>query len=161
MFFIGPRHFGEGTSSAAVSQQPDQVSAPPIDISKGKEVQHSEQQVHHSEQQEIMAEWPVSTDEKSQGQDPSTQAKVMEIPVLQTPLNEERAKKRDRQEETPTGTSTDQQGEKRQRLNPFSEEEIPERPTEQQVPPSMETSASSFQQEQERQQGVEVTSTRK
>ena len=37
---------------------------------------------------------------------------------------------------------------------------MPEGPTEQQIPPSMETSASSFQQEQERQQGVEVTSTR-
>ena len=102
----------------------------------------------------------VSTDEQSQGQDPSTQARVTEIPVLQTSLNEERAKKRDRQEETPTGTSTDQQGEKRQRLNPYSEEELPEGPTEQQVPPSMETLASSFQPEQERQQGVEVTSTR-
>ena len=37
---------------------------------------------------------------------------------------------------------------------------MPEGPTEQQVPPSMETLASSFQPEQERQQGVEVTSTR-
>jgi len=70
---------------------------------------------------------------------------------LQTPANEERPKKRDRKEETPPGTSTDQPGEKRQRLNPFSEEEMPEWPAEQPVPPSMETSASSFQQEQERQ----------
>lgn len=107
-----------------------------------------------------MVDRSISIDEQSQGQDPSTQLKVMEILVLQTPLNEERAKKRDRQEDNLTGTSTDQQGEKRQRLNPYSEEELLEEPTEQQVPPSMETSASSFQPEQERQQGVEVTSTR-
>jgi len=107
-----------------------------------------------------MADQPVSTDEKSQGQDPSAQTNVTEILVLQTPLNEERVKKRDRQKETPSGTCTDQQGEKRQRLNPFSEEEMLEGLTEQQIPTGMETSASSFQQEQERQQGVEVTSTR-
>lgn len=116
--------------------------------------------MHNLEQQETMADWPTSTDEQNQGQDPSTQEKATEISVLQTPANEERAKKRDRQEETPPGTSTDQPGEKRRRLNPFSEEEMPEGPTEQPVPPSMETSASSFQQEQERQQGVEVTSSR-
>jgi len=37
---------------------------------------------------------------------------------------------------------------------------MPEGPTEQQVPPSMEASASSFQQEHERQQSVEVSSSR-
>ena len=80
--------------------------------------------------------------------------------MLQTPANEERIKKRDRQEETPLAASTDQQGEKRQRLNPFSEEELPEGPTEHLVPPRIETSANSFQQEQERQQGEEVSSSR-
>ena len=80
--------------------------------------------------------------------------------VLHTPLNEERAKKRDRQEETPTWASTNQQGEKRQRLNPYAEEELLEETVGRQVPLSMETSASSFQQEQERQYGVEVTSPR-
>lgn len=69
-----------------------------------------------------MADWPASTDEQSQGKHPSTQAKAAKIPVLQTPANEERAKKSDRQQETLLGTSTEQQGEKRQRLNPFSEE---------------------------------------
>jgi len=73
------------------------------------------------------------------------QEAAVEIPVLQTPTNEERIKKRDRQEETPLTASTDQPGEKQQRLNPFSEEEMPERPTESMVPPSIETSASSFQ----------------
>ena len=67
-------------------------------------------------------------------------------------------RKRDRQEETPLTASTDQPGEKRQRLNPFFEEEMPERPTMGVAPPSTEASASSFQQEQERQKGGEVSS---
>ena len=44
--------------------------------------------------------------------------------MLQTPINEERGKKRERQEGTPG--SAKQQGEKRQRLNPSSEEELAE-----------------------------------
>lgn len=130
VFFIAPRYIGEGTSSATAHQQPAQGSTSLAAKDKGKEVQHSEEQVHDLGHQETMADQPVSIDEQSQGQDPSTQTKVTEIPVLQTPLNEERAKKRDRLEETPPGTSTEQQGEKRQRLNPFSEEEMPEAPTE-------------------------------
>jgi len=107
-----------------------------------------------------MADQPNSAEGKNQGQGPSTQTKAPEIPVLQTPLNEERAKKRDMQEETPTGVSAEQQGEKRQRLNPYLEEEFPEETTGQQAPSFLETSTSSFQQEQERQHGVEVTSTK-
>jgi len=38
--------------------------------------------VHPLEQQETMAEQPVATGEQSQGQDPSAQAKVTEIPIL-------------------------------------------------------------------------------
>ena len=49
------------------------------------------------------------TMDQSQGQAHSTQASAPEAPVLQTPLNEERARKRDRQEKTPTGASTEQQ----------------------------------------------------
>jgi len=86
------------------------------------------------------------------------QEETVETTVLQTPANEERMRKRDRQEETPLTTSTDQPGDKRQRLNPFSEEEMPERPTMGMAPPSTEASASSFQQEQERQKGGEVSS---
>ena len=113
LFFRAPQHLGEGTSSTTTSQQLAQVSAPTATTDKGKGVQHSEEQVKNLEQQETMANRPTSTDEQSQGQDPSTQEKVTKIPVLQTPLNEERAKKRDRQEETPPGTSTEQQGERR------------------------------------------------
>ena len=82
----------------------------------------------------------------------------MDTSVLQTPLNEERSKKRDREEETPLSTTISQQGEKRQRLNPLSEEEMPIGQSLGMAPPSMEASASSFQQEQERTLGGEVSS---
>lgn len=87
--FTLPQHIGEGTSSATTSQQPTQESDPPAVTSKGKEVQHSKQQ-------DTMTDRPVSVEELNQEQGPSTQAKAPEIPVLQTPLNEERDKKRDR-----------------------------------------------------------------
>ena len=103
-----PQHIGGDTSFAGTSQQPSQKAS--TGSAKGKQVIDSEQ--------ETMAD----QSDASKGQGPSTQTKVPEIPVLQTPLNEERDKKRDRQEETPTGGSTKQQGEKRQRLNPYSEE---------------------------------------
>jgi len=48
-----------------------------------------------------MADQLDTSNEQSQGKGPSTQTKVPEIPVLQTPLNEERGKKRGRQEDTP------------------------------------------------------------
>lgn len=53
-----------------------------------------------------MADRPDIAKDQSQGQARLTQTNAPEAPVLQTPLNEERAKKRDRQEETPTGTTT-------------------------------------------------------
>jgi len=74
------------------------------------------------------------------------------LPALQTPLNEERNKKRDRKTTTPISGPTEQPGAKRQRLNPLSEEEIIEetrksrrskRETNQQTPPLGGTSPSS------------------
>lgn len=73
-----------------------------------------------------MAYPPTATEEQSQGQVPSTQTNIIEIPILQTPANEEGINKKDREEETPPRTSTNQQGEERQRLNPFSEEQMRE-----------------------------------
>jgi len=101
VFFTLPQDLGAGTSSTTTSQQPTKESDPPAGTSKGKELQHSEQL-------ETMADRPDTAKEQSQGQAPSTQANAPEAPVLQTPLNEERAKKRDRQEETPTEASTEQ-----------------------------------------------------
>ena len=88
---------------------------------------------------------------------------------MQTPLNEERNKKRDRETTTPINGPTEKPGAKRQRLNPLSEEEIIEETTEslreeravsQKTPPFGETSPSSQRQELERQHSVEVSSTR-
>lgn len=81
----------------------------------------------------------------------------MEASVLQTPQNEERSRKRDREQETPYTTSTTQ-GEKRNRMNPLSEEEMPIGQSLGMGPPSIEASASSFQQEQERMMEGEVSS---
>lgn len=90
-----------------------------------------------------MAEAPGPNDEKMQEKEASVQNVTVETLVLQTPINEERGKKRDRQEQTPLSTAASQQGEKRQRLDPFSEEEMPFGQT-QMGPPSTEVSASSL-----------------
>lgn len=108
---------------------------------------------------------------KEQGQMPTTlaQTNVAETPVLQTPLNEERNKKTDRETTTPTSGPTGQLGAKRQRLNPLSEEEIvketidsqrKERAVSQQTFPLGGTFTSSQRQELERQYGAEVSSLR-
>lgn len=55
---------------------------------------------------------------------PPVQTKVPEIPTLQTPLNEERGRKRDREEATPVSGPTEQLRGKSQRINPLPEEEI-------------------------------------
>jgi len=48
---------------------------------------------------------------------------------LQTPLNEERNKKRDKETATPANGPLGQPGTERQRLNPLSEEEFVEETT--------------------------------
>ena len=124
---------------------------------KGKEIQQ-EQPLPSTDQQEEMADAAANTKQQTQEQVLPRQEVTVETSVLQTPTNEERNRKRDREIETPLTTSTNQQGEKRQRLNPFSDEEVPTRPSMGMGPPSTEASASSFQQEQERQHGGEVSS---
>lgn len=115
--FTQPQPVGASTSTSTSSRQPAKEAI--SSVGKGKEIEHSERQ-------STMEEKSSSNPEKGQEQSPSTQTKAPEIPVMQTPHNEERGKKRDRTDDTPTGTSTDQQGEKRQRLNPYAEEEITE-----------------------------------
>ena len=95
-----------------------------------------------------MVEAPISTEQQAQQSAPPRQETIVETSVLQTPANEERGKKRNREQETPLTASTTQ-WEKRQRLNPLSEEEMPIGQSLGMGPPSMEASASSFQQEQE------------
>ena len=84
-------------------------------------------------------QWPPSS---RQHRSPPRQDSRVDSSILQTPQRENVNRKRDR--ETPLTASP----EKRQRLNPFSEEEMP----------SMEASASSFQQEQDRAALGEVSS---
>lgn len=105
-----------------------------------------------------MAEARGPTEKQAQEKVSQIQETTVETSMLQTPINEERGRKRDRQEETPLTTSTPQQGEKRQRLNPFSDEEMPIGTSMGMGPPSTEASASSFQQELQRPLGGEVSS---
>ena len=104
-----------------------------------------------------MVEAPAPTEQQAQENMPSGQEKMVETSVLQTPQKVEKGKKRDREKETPLTTSTNQ-GEKRQRLNPLSEEEMLMGQSVIMGPPSMEVSASSIQQEPERNLGGEVSS---
>ena len=106
-----------------------------------------------------MAEALGPNDEQTQENEASVQNVIVDTSVLQTPISEERGKKRDREEQTPLSTAKSQQGEKRQRLDPFSEEEMPFGQT-QMGPPSTEVSSSSLQQEQQRTLGGEVSSSR-
>jgi len=78
---------------------------------------------------------------------------------LQTPLNEEKVKKRDKEETTLISGPVEQPGAKRQRLDPLLEEEIIEETTDslrgervvsQQTSPVVDTSTSSHRQELER-----------
>ena len=84
----------------------------------------------------------MATQEQTAPVAPPRQDSRVDSSVLQTPQREDVSRKRER--ETPL-TETP---EKRQRLNPFSEEEMP----------SMEASASSLQQEQDRAALGEVSS---
>jgi len=92
-------------------------------------------------------------------------------PIVQTPLNEEKNPKRDREEATPSSRPIAQTYVKRQRLNPFSEQEFTEetagttgieRAKSRQTTPSRGTQESYTSQAQmlERQQSVEVSSFR-
>ena len=166
-------------SSSKTNQQTIQTAGQTS--SKGKEKEMEEQQVHqqvqHEEvqqqqqqvqqqkeeqqgkkqplQPEKASEAQVSTEQQTQSTVPPRPETTVEASVLQTPQKEDISRKRDR--ETPLTTSASQ-GEKRQRLNPLSEEEIPLGHSLGIGTPSREASASSFQQGQERTVGGEVSS---
>ena len=87
---------------------------------------------------------------------PPRQDTTNEASILQTPQREDTFIFRKRDRETPLTASP--YGEKRQRINPLSEEEITVGQALGMVPPSRETSASSLHQEQDRTGGGEVSS---
>ena len=118
-----PQQTGIATSSTGTSQQPAQTTSTTVTgTSKGKEINTSEHP--------IMTGQPATSKEQSQEKVSQDQAKAAEIPALQTPLNEERGKKRDREEATHIGGPVEQLGAKRHRLDPLCEEEIIEETTE-------------------------------
>ena len=157
-----PQQTRVGTSTAATSQQPAQESTTPAARTpKGKEVLDSEQ---HK-----MLDQPASSKQQGQGKIPPVQTKAPEVPTLQTPLNEEKGRKRDREETTPVSGPAEQPGAKRQRVDPLPEEEIieeiiesprSEKATRPQTSPVLETSTSSHRQELEKQHSVEISSVR-
>lgn len=99
--------------------------------------------------------------EQSQEQAPPQQTKAPQMPILQTPAHEDRGRKHDREDSTPTSGSTQQLESKRQKFDsPFEEEiseEIPESPRRDREG-SQPTPTNSFQQELDRQQVMEVSS---
>ena len=115
VIFKQPIQVGEGTSTAAAAQTTQQASTTTTTTTKGKEVMDV--------QQETEAGQPNTSKDQSQGQAPLQQAEAPQIPVLQTPLNEERGEKRDREEVTPPSGSTQQPEAKRPRIDPETEEE--------------------------------------
>lgn len=89
---------GIGASIAGTSQQPSQeTNTPATRTSKGKELETNIQ----TTKQSTMSKQPKTSKEEAQIHTPPTQGNVGEPSVLQTPLNEERNKKRDRETTTP------------------------------------------------------------
>ena len=76
-----------------------------------------------------MSKYPETFQKRAQTQAQQTQVNIGESPILETPLNEERKKKRDREVATPASGPSDQPRAKRHRLNPHSEEEFFEETT--------------------------------
>ena len=111
--------------------------------------------------EQVITELPATSMEQSQEQAPPQQTEAPQVLALQTPANEERGRKRDREDSTPASGSTQQPEAKRQRVDSPFEEEVneevlgnPRRDRE----GSQQTPTSSFQQEQDRQHGMEVSS---
>src|SRR5699024_1762578 len=90
---------GIGASTIGTSQQPTQeISTLAREMLKGKELETSIQ----TTEQSTMSKKLEASKEHSQIPTPPTQTNVEETPNLQTPLNEERNKKRYRETTTPT-----------------------------------------------------------
>ncbi len=102
----------------------------------------NQQETDQQDQEQQKGESQAATQEKTTSMAPPRQDSRVDPSILQTPLREDISRKRDR--ETPLTEGP----EKRQRLNPFGEEEMQ----------SFEASASSLQQEQDRTALGEVSS---
>ena len=79
-----------------------------------------------------MSKQSETSQKQAQTQARPTQVNIGEPPILQTPLDEERNKKRNREVATPASGPSEQPGAKRKRLNPLLEEEFIEETTDSQ-----------------------------
>ena len=101
---------GAAASSSTAPQQAAQTTPQAASTGKGKEMEQeqppptTEHQKEKPKQQEKMAEAPISIEHQAQESVPPRQETVVDASVLQTPLNEERTRKRDREQETPLTT---------------------------------------------------------
>lgn len=107
--------------------------------------------------------------EQAQMHTPPTQGNVGEPPILYTPLNEERNKRRDREVATLASGPSEQSGVKRHRLNPLSKEKFFEETSDSQRKEGVDshqtfpvggTSTTSQKQKLKRQQSAKVSSFR-
>lgn len=106
-----------------------------------------------------VTEQPVSSIKQIQGQAPPQQTDALQVPPLQTHAHEERGRKRDRQDSTPASGFVQQPESKRQRIDSLVEEEVSEEIMESpRRETSLHTPTSSFQQEKDRKQCMEVSS---
>ena len=153
VIFKEPHEVGEGTSTAASTPATQGPSTSTTAREKGKGIMGAEE--------EIITEEPASSIGQQQEHIPPQQTEAPAVPALQTLAHEERGKKRDREESTPTTGSTQQPEAKRHKVDSPVIEEISE---EVQGSPrkdkegSQQTATGSFQQEQEGQHGMEVSS---
>jgi len=162
---------GTAASSSTGQQLATRIDTQISSKGKEKQMEPEQEQVQGEEapaeeEQQQEAGPPLQTEQTTAPSHSEQQAQVETLPrqvstteasVLQTPQNEERSKKRDKEEETPY-VATTSQGEKRQRLNPLSEEEVPQEQSLAMGPRSRETSAASLQQNPEGMMGGEVSS---
>jgi len=139
----------EGTSDTQHIQQA------PATTAKGKEKmdEHQETEIGQSS----------ATKDQQSAQDPPLQTEQIQNPVLQTPLNNERGKKRDREEITPPTGSVQQPETKRPRTDPEAEGEISEElegSQNRERQESQQTTTSSAHPEHPQQHTVEVSSSK-
>jgi hypothetical protein len=64
-------------------------------------------------EKQTMVDQPATSKGQGQGQVPPAHTKALEVPVLQTPQNEEKSRKRDREEDAPASGPSEQTGDKR------------------------------------------------
>ena len=125
---------GEGTSASrtAPATQAPSTGAPRTDKGKGimgaEEETVKEKPAPSSEQlqERQQGQQQGQQQEQPQEQTPPPQAKAQIAPIMQTPAQEERGTKRDREESTPTSGSSQQPHTKRQRADSPEVEDITE-----------------------------------